>query len=140
MVVIGQVYIATQFENWEAAEIVRRELQAHEYVVRARWIEVAAQGNAPAAPDNMDTHEGLLKARRNAILDLEDLTMATTVVFLSMGNGSAGRGGRHVEFGYALAQGKRCIVIGPRENVFHAYPGVLHYPSWKQFREDAGWA
>jgi hypothetical protein len=28
-------------------------------------------------------------------------------------------GGRHVEFGLALAQGKRVIIVGPRENVFH---------------------
>ena len=31
--------------------------------------------------------------------------------------------GRHVEFGMALAWGKRLIVIGPRENVFQTMPG-----------------
>ena len=44
------------------------------------------------------------------------------------------RGGRHAEFGIALALGKRVIVIGPRENVFHALPAVERYESWAAFR------
>jgi hypothetical protein len=38
--------------------------------------------------------------------------------------GGGGKGGRHVEFGLAVAAGKRLVVIGPRENVFHCLPGV----------------
>lgn len=30
-----------------------------------------------------------------------------------------GTGGRHVEFGYALARGKDMIVLGSRTNIFH---------------------
>ena len=44
-----------------------------------------------------------------------------------------GRGGRHVEFGGAIALQKICVVIGPYENVFHHYPGVEHYASWRDF-------
>jgi len=36
----------------------------------------------------------------------------------------SGRGGRHVEFGYAMAKGKRLIVVGYRENLFHEHPSV----------------
>ena len=39
----------------------------------------------------------------------------------------AARGGRHVEFGIALATGKRLCVVGPRENVFHHLPQVELY-------------
>lgn len=41
------------------------------------------------------------------------------------------RGGRMHEFGYAHAAGKRCIVVGPRENIFHYLPNVEVFPTWE---------
>jgi len=38
------------------------------------------------------------------------------------------RGGRHVEFGLALAQGKHLILVGQPENVFHHLPQVRVIP------------
>lgn len=40
------------------------------------------------------------------------------------------RGGRHVEFGYALAKGKELWVVGYRENIFHHVPGVRYFKTW----------
>lgn len=40
------------------------------------------------------------------------------------------RGGRHAEFGMAVAAGKRLIVVGHRENVFHFLPQVEFFDSW----------
>lgn len=45
--------------------------------------------------------------------------------------GKASRGGRHVEFGMAIALGKRAIVVGSQENVFHLLPGVEVYATWE---------
>ena len=55
-----------------------------------------------------------------ATQDLDDVSAADVLVLFSGG----GAGGRHVEFGYALAQGKRVYVVGSRENIFHALPEV----------------
>ena len=46
-----------------------------------------------------------------------------------------GRGGRHVEFGFAMYHYgedhlKAVIVVGPRENIFHALPEVHRIDSW----------
>lgn len=41
-----------------------------------------------------------------------------------------GRGGRHVEFGIALALGKLVWIVGPRENIFHWLPRVSHFEIW----------
>ena len=45
------------------------------------------------------------------------------IIFTEIPNTILATGGRHVEFGLALAQGKRVIivspVVSPRENVFH---------------------
>ena len=40
------------------------------------------------------------------------------------------RGGRHVEFGMALAWRKRVLVVGPRETVFHTLGQVEHFWKW----------
>jgi nucleoside 2-deoxyribosyltransferase len=46
------------------------------------------------------------------------------------------RGGRHVEFGYALAKGKQCVIVGPRENIFHHLETVVRMSSWTQFVDE----
>jgi hypothetical protein len=38
--------------------------------------------------------------------------------------------------GIALGQGKVIFLVGPRENVFHWLPGVVHYPDWISARAD----
>lgn len=45
---------------------------------------------------------------------------------------NAGRGGRHVEFGAALALGKLCVVVGHRENVFHCLLDVVFWETWRE--------
>jgi hypothetical protein len=44
-----------------------------------------------------------------------------------MGNS---RGGRHVEFGYALGARKAIMVVGPLENVFYCLPHVFQHDEW----------
>ena len=43
------------------------------------------------------------------------------------------RGGRMVEYGYALAKQKRMIVIGPAQNIFMLFPCVTRYETWEDF-------
>lgn len=69
--------------------------------------------------------------------DLGDLREADLFVgFTEMATASAqGRGGRHLEFGVALALGKRMILVGPgHENIFHHLPRVERYPDWETAR------
>lgn len=47
----------------------------------------------------------------------------------------AARGGRHVEFGVAVASCKRLVVIGPRENIFHHLPRVEVFPTLGEWLE-----
>lgn len=65
--------------------------------------------------------------------DLADLDRADWVVSFT---GTGGRrGGRHVQFGYALARSKRLMVVGPREHVFHTLPEVEHFAGWLAFSD-----
>lgn len=55
-----------------------------------------------------------------ADIDYQDVFRADAVLFLSEDE-EAGymSGGRHVEFGIALALGIPIVVVGPKENIFH---------------------
>ena len=58
-----------------------------------------------------------------ALHDLEDVDSADTLVLLSLPGGG---GGKNVEFGYALAKGKRLLLCGEPRNVFEHLPQVRH--------------
>ena len=66
--------------------------------------------------------------------DCKDLIAADTVIiFTEITNTILATGGRHVEFGLALAQGKRVIMVGPRENVFHyLLPDSQIFATWNK--------
>jgi nucleoside 2-deoxyribosyltransferase len=66
--------------------------------------------------------------------DCEDLMAADAVIiFTEIRNTVLATGGRHVEFGLALAQGKRVIIVGPRENVFHyLVPDSQIFATWNK--------
>src|ERR1700730_12773628 len=66
--------------------------------------------------------------------DCEDLMAADAVIiFTEIPNTVLATGGRHVEFGLALAQGKHVIIVGPRENVFHyLLPDSQIFATWNK--------
>ena len=66
--------------------------------------------------------------------DCEDLMAADAVIiFTEIPNTILATGGRHVEYGLALAQGKRVIIVGPRENVFHyLLPDSQVFVTWNK--------
>jgi hypothetical protein len=55
------------------------------------------------------------------------------IIFTEIPNTVLATGGRHVEFGLALAHGKRVFVVGPRENVFHyLLPDSQIFATWNK--------
>lgn len=65
--------------------------------------------------------------------DWEDVNAAKIVIsFTEPPRSTANRGGRHVEFGIALANKARVIVVGHRENIFHWLPIVEFFKTWPE--------
>lgn len=80
---------------------------------------------AGAAPALDDTTVGGHAAR-----DFEEIDASQVVVLVTAAAaGCEGGGGRHVETGYALARGRRVVVLGAPENVFHRLPQVIRCAS-----------
>jgi len=77
--------------------------------------------------------------RELALADIQDIDRAEAILLYSE-DPTVGvpRGGRHVEFGYALAKGKRLFVIGPKENIFHCVDGVEHFADFNAFIMEYG--
>ena len=61
-----------------------------------------------------------------ARLDLVDLRRADVLLLLNPPEwADRGTGGRHVEFGYALAADKVIVIVGVRSNLFHHLEPVI---------------
>jgi hypothetical protein len=110
-----KIHLAARYDRrWEMLGVASTlERAGHE--VTSRWM--AGRGDDPAFVP--------------AVEDLLDLTRSDCLVsFTDEPTHHAARsagGARHVEFGVALATGKRLCIVGPRENVFHHLLAVEAY-------------
>jgi hypothetical protein len=130
---IRKVYLASRYSRHDEMQGVRDVLAAvHGIEVTSRWIDCHTDvtGDFTASFTQEFLHTNPQDCAPLGQHDIDDLLAADTVISFT---GSGGKGGRHVEFGYALALGKRSIVVGPRENVFHTLPDVLWFPDWPRF-------
>jgi hypothetical protein len=122
-----KIYLAASYSR--RLEMLRRgkDIIALGHKLSCRWIH----GGHKMDPAG----SRIMQNERFAREDLEDLRAADCMIFFSAlpGVASKGKGGRHVEFGYALAFGKRLIVIGAPENVFHYLPRIEVCPDWPSF-------
>lgn len=124
-------YLAARFSRYDEMQGVRDVLRGLGHTVTSRWIdqhggdqlESAAQAVLNSDPASV-AHFGLH--------DLEDIDAADVVVSFTSTDGG-GKGGRHVEFGYALGAGKPVVIVGPRENIFHTLPQVEHHADWPRW-------
>jgi len=107
-----RIYLAARFDRSGEMLNVAGALSGAGHFITSRWIH-----GRQNAPDLV-----------SAVEDIEDLSEADCLVSFTErpteGVSWAARGGRHVEFGVALAMGKRLCVVGPRENIFHHLPRV----------------
>lgn len=106
-----KVYIAAMYS-------LRDEVRNHHMkVLAAAGHEVTARWLWKDEPPGSE--------QASAIKDLADVARADAIVLLTnlIGTMYSG-GGRHVEFGYALALGKHCFTVGEYETIFQHLPQV----------------
>jgi len=115
------IYLASRYGRREEMLSNARLLVSLGYRVTSRWVEGGHE-----MKDEASSSEEL---RRFADEDLNDLREADILLAFTESPGDVpgrARGGRWVEFGFALATGKIVVVVGYRENVFCHLSHVGH--------------
>lgn len=123
-----KIYLASRYSRREELCIYRRDLLALGLNVTSRWL------NGDHQVDDAGLMERAAEAERVRFAneDWHDLLDADCCIsFTEIPRTGSTRGGRHVEFGAALALGKHCVVVGHRENVFHCLSQVRFCHHWQ---------
>lgn len=124
-----RIYLASRYSRFPELQTYRAELEAAGHIVTSRWIN----GDHQIDDAGLSLQAKEAERIRFAQEDRDDLLCADCVIsFTEAPRSSNSRGGRHVEHGMALAVGKRVIVVGHRENVFHCLPEVEFFRTWQE--------
>jgi nucleoside 2-deoxyribosyltransferase len=125
-----KLYLAAQFSWKERIAECKKTLEAQGHTITSTWTEENANPNC-----SLKDYEGNYHAEM-ANRDLLEIEAADGIVLFSVDPDEyTRRGGRHVEFGYALGLGKEIHVVGPKENIFHHLPKVKQFDDWGYFLE-----
>ena len=125
-----KIYLASRYSRREELCRYRSDIIFTGHEVTSRWLD----GNHQISDDGLSALAAKAERVRFATKDWHDLMAADWCIsFTEAPRSSNSRGGRHVEFGAAMAKGLHCVVIGPRENVFHCLPEVECFDSWEEF-------
>lgn len=121
------VYLAARFSRLPELVGYAGELESAGITVTSRWIR---GGHEWVGAD--DEEIPVSRLAQFAADDLEDIDAADVLVcFTEPPRTGPARGGRHVEFGYALAKGKPILCVGHRENVFYCLGNVWFLTHWE---------
>lgn len=123
-----RIYLAARYSRYEEMQGYAAQLAAMGHVITSRWI----WGGHQISDDGLSAEATADLRQRFAVEDVADLISADAVIsFTEQPHCSNSRGGRHVEFGLAIAHQKRLIVVGYRENIFHCLPGIEFFGDWE---------
>lgn len=127
-----KVYLASRYSRFKEMQSHALDLERAGHVVTSRWI----MGDHQLKDGELSEQAAEEKRIKFAQEDLNDLLNADICIsFTEEPRSSNSRGGRHVEFGIALALKKLVLVVGYRENVFHCLPEVQFFETWNQARQ-----
>lgn len=118
------IYIAARFSRRPEAHELSKRLRERGHTITSRWVR---PGDDHVVPTGLSAQAADAERTRFATEDCDDVTACECMISLMEEPRSNGRGGRHVEYGMALGLGKRLVIIGPRETVFHHLPQVEHF-------------
>lgn len=123
-----KVYLSARFARILEMRRYAEQLRRAGITVTSRWLKESSTA-VFNRHDDFSTY---------AQHDLDDVLTSDILIFFSEDEGVYTNGGRHVEFGIALAQGIPIWVVGEKENVFHSSFKVYHAASWERLLKALG--
>jgi nucleoside 2-deoxyribosyltransferase len=123
--ILCSVYLAAGYDQQVRMRGYRKTLEDRgNIIVTSRWIDVDESNPMQEEAIAADEEAAASYSRH----DLDDISRAD--IFIMFTDSPSTSGGRHTELGYALARDKAVFIVGPRENIFQAGEGVLHFATW----------
>ena len=127
---MAKIYLAAQYSRRNEMKQYRYILHAHNFKVTSRWLDETSSitGNMG---DESDSFYAV-----SAADDLDDIDASSIFVLFSESPlVGIPRGGRNVEYGYALKAGKKLFVVGPKENIFHYVGNATHFENFWDLKD-----
>ncbi len=148
------IYLAARYSRRLELCGYREELRAMGHTVQAVWLDgehqisdtgtpIGESGEALVEgkrdgenlhPDEVSDRAATLR-RKFAIDDFQNVKDCELLIAFTeppRSGGGRNRGGRHVELGIALGQGKKIMIVGPRENLFCWLPEIDQCDCWEE--------
>lgn len=120
-----KIYVAAKWGRREDAASTARDLRAAGFLIVSSWHDGPEDWEGVPTPEQM---------RTIAVKDYVEVTTCDIVLSLTEEPGALQKyGSRHVEFGMGYALGKVCILLGPRELMFHHLPEVRRFDTIDDF-------
>jgi len=110
-----KIYIATKKQD--AAVALRRKLKEifqDKVSFVSSWIDQESYGNTPIC-------------QKMAIAERCENDVKQCDLLINIADEVNTHGGKHVELGIALALGKKIMVLGRKENIFHHHKSVIFF-------------
>lgn len=126
-----KIYLASRFSRRHECHELAQFMKSLGHEITARWVKPDSDHIIPVGKSEQAADA---ERERFALEDFEDVRAADWTISLTETPRNDSRGGRHVEFGMAVALGHKLTVIGPRETVFHHLPQVEWFESISEFR------
>lgn len=120
-----EIYLSAQWSRRDEMAANAKLLRIDGHGVWSQWHDIL-MGDDAAAPNE---HDWATWAKS----DLADIARCDAFVAFTEPPGTMARGGRHVEWGYAIGAGLRPIVVGPIESQFYSLR-VHQFVDFEQFR------
>lgn len=121
-----KLYLAAPYSWKDRIREYRAQLREIGVEVTSNWLDEPHAANVTLAEVQNS------QLRHYAEMDLVDIERADGILFFSVDPSILmARGGRHVEFGYAMGIGRKLFVVGPKENIFHYQPNVILFETWE---------
>jgi hypothetical protein len=124
-----KIYLAARYGRHLELQGYAKALTDLGHVITSRWI----WGRHQVPDDGLDPLENAA-SEQFAKEDWIDLSAADLCLSFTEPMRTPSRGGRHVEFGIALAWMRRVWIVGPREHVFHCLEGVKRFETFEDIR------
>lgn len=111
-----KLYLAAKYSTIADVRAYAEELKSDGHEIVSTWVFDAEDGMDLSAV---------------AVVDMDDVKRAEGIMCFTHDYASSHQGGgHHSEFGMGLIIDKLCMIVGPREQVFHWHPKVIHFPQF----------